>query len=189
MTRHPDAHIRRAVRVLAMVGELHRRGYQKLRVMPFLSSSGSYWRCWIGPETSFYRNHGAYLNDMQADDSDQAASKVARYTTGSDNHYFDWRDAGTDDARKLADRFVERFVTLARQGEGWSYDYAGWYQRLLGLAERGWMPVVIADDLSPAMLQEVTLYDVRPPEWQRDEGIAPRLPLPPAGLFPGDCPR
>lgn len=47
--------IRRAVRVLAMVGELHRRGFQKLRVMPFMSPSGNAWRCWIGPETLFYR--------------------------------------------------------------------------------------------------------------------------------------
>lgn len=29
MTQHPEPHVRRAVRVLAMVGELHRRGYQK----------------------------------------------------------------------------------------------------------------------------------------------------------------
>jgi hypothetical protein len=61
MPRHPEPHIRRAVRVLAMVGELHKRGYQRLRVMPFMSPSGLYWRCWIGPSEFFYRNHGAML--------------------------------------------------------------------------------------------------------------------------------
>ena len=64
MPQHPDPIIRRAVRVLAMVGEFHRRGYQKLRVMPFMSSSGHAWRCWIGPDTMFYRNHGAYLDGV-----------------------------------------------------------------------------------------------------------------------------
>ena len=63
MPRHPEPHIRRAVRVLAIVGELHRRGYQLLRVMPFMSPSGVYWRCWIGPVKFFYRNHGAILRE------------------------------------------------------------------------------------------------------------------------------
>ena len=61
VTQHPEPHVRRAVRVLAMVGELHRRGYQKLRVMSFMSPNGMYWRCWIGPDTLFYRNHGAFF--------------------------------------------------------------------------------------------------------------------------------
>jgi len=47
--------------VLAMVAELHKRGYQRLRVMPFTSPNGLYWRCWIGPAELFYRNHGAML--------------------------------------------------------------------------------------------------------------------------------
>jgi hypothetical protein len=38
--RHPEPHIRRAVRVLAMVGELHRQGHQRLGVMPFMSPAG-----------------------------------------------------------------------------------------------------------------------------------------------------
>lgn len=41
MPQHPDSTIRRAIRVLAMVDELHKRGYQKLRVMPFMSPSGN----------------------------------------------------------------------------------------------------------------------------------------------------
>jgi hypothetical protein len=61
VTRHPEPHIRRVVRVRAMVGELHRHGYQRLRAMPFMSPSGTSWRCWVGPDTRFYRNHGAIL--------------------------------------------------------------------------------------------------------------------------------
>jgi hypothetical protein len=178
MPQHPEAHVRRAVRVLAMVGELHRRGYQKLRVMPFMSSSGHAWRCWIGPDTLFYRNHGAYLDGTWDPDEAQSTSPTACYTTGAE-HYFGWRDADKDDARTLADKFLIRFTELTRQGEGWSYAYAGWFQRLLGLAERGWMPVVIDDD--GCSTKKINLYDLRPAEWRTGNGKEPSLPLPPAG--------
>ena len=40
--RHPDPIVRRCQRVLAMVHELHKRGYQRLRIMPGMSPSGMY---------------------------------------------------------------------------------------------------------------------------------------------------
>jgi hypothetical protein len=130
MPQHPMPEIRRAVRVLAMVGELHKRGYQRLRVMPYIYATG-HWRCWIGPATLFYRNHGAML--MERD------SLVARYTSGAGNHYFDWEDAASDTARTLADKFLQRFAALTQCGRGWDYLYGGWYERLLGYAESGWI--------------------------------------------------
>ena len=147
--------------------------------MPFMNSSGTAWRCWIGPDTLFYRNHGAYSSDDGLGDEPQSTSLIARYTTGEENHYFGWEDAEKDDARALAEKFLTRFTELARQGEGWSYAYAGWYQRLLGLAERGWMPVVIDD--SGCSTKTVNLYDLRPVEWRIGNGKKPSLPLPPAG--------
>jgi hypothetical protein len=185
MTQHPEAHVRRAVRVLSMVGELHKRGYQRIRVMPFMSSSGSYWRCWIGPDTLFYRNRGAYLKDTDFSDR-QSESLSARYTSGEENRYFSWTDAESDDARSLADKFVERFGALATQGKGWSYSYAGWYQRVFGLAERGWLPVVISDDDSSSR-KKINLFDLRPPEWRAGPDTkTPSLPLPPAGKLQDD---
>jgi hypothetical protein len=105
--RHPEAHIRRAIRVLAIVGELHKRGYQRLRVMPFMSPSGAAWRAWVGPSSLFHRNHGAIMAQCAAawpdDEGAQAVAQVARYSSGDDNHYFGWRDAEQDDARSLAE--------------------------------------------------------------------------------------
>ena len=44
----PDATTRAdCCRLLAMVGELHARGYQRIRACPSLSGSGGYWRCSI----------------------------------------------------------------------------------------------------------------------------------------------
>jgi hypothetical protein len=187
MTQHPEPHVRRAVRVLAMVGELHRRGYQKMRVMPFMSPSGTAWRCWIGPDTLFYRNHGAFLRDTDLSET-QSTSLIARYSSGEENHYFGWQDAENDDARSLADKFLARFTRLAGQGDGWSYVYAGWYQRLLGLAERGWMPVVLSD-YGSFSYKKISLEDHRPEERRVANEKQPSLPLPPAGKLQEDLQR
>ncbi|GGG46532.1 hypothetical protein GCM10010964_37370 [Caldovatus sediminis] len=50
--QHPDP-LRRSVRVLAMVGDLHKRGYQRVRVMPYMAPSGCHWRCEIVPAATF----------------------------------------------------------------------------------------------------------------------------------------
>lgn len=169
-----------------MVGELHKRGYQKLRVMPFMSPSGNHWRCWIGPDTLFYRDHGAYLRDTGFNET-QAQTLSARYTSGDENRYFGWQDCENDDARSLADKFVVRFARLAGEGKGWSYTYAGWYQRLLGLAESGWLPVVISDD-DASSLKKINLQDLRPAEWRNAHDAKPSLPLPPSGKSPEALP-
>ena len=90
-----------------------------------------------------------------------------------------------DDVRSLADKFLERFRLVAGSGHGWDYPYAGWYQRLLGLAEAGWLPVVLRDE-SEVSYDRIPLEDVRPIEWHLDREEAPILPLPPPGELQRD---
>jgi len=156
--------------------------------MPFMSPSGSYWRCWIGPDSLFYRNHGALLCDRGYSEEVQSTSLSAHYTSGEKDHYFGWQDAENNDARLLADKFLTRFTELASRGEGWSYAYAGWYQRLLGLADRGWMPVVLSDD-DTSSYKKINLQDLRPAEWHTENDKKLALPLPPAGKLQEDLPR
>jgi hypothetical protein len=173
--------------VLAVVGELHKRGYQRLRVMPFMSPSGMYWRCSIGSVKYFYRNHGAILDEEAAvgPDSVQERTCVARYTSGQSNHYFEWQDAQDDDVRSLADKFLMRFHVVADEGKGWDYRYAGWYQRLLGLAEAGWFPVVLRD-YCEVSYDYIPLDDLRPRSWHAEQEERPTLPLPPPGKLARD---
>ena len=108
---------------------------------------------------------------------------AAKYTSGqaSDGSYFGWSDAAQDDARTLAGKFVERFPQIAHDGLGWDYPYAGWFLRLLGTAERGFLPVVLWD-ASDIPFDRVPLRDVRPAEWVReDPTVDDCLPLPPGG--------
>jgi hypothetical protein len=122
---------------------------------------------------------------MSDGDEVQATAMVARYTSGQDNHYFDWNDAEQDDVRSLANKFLDRFRRLADFGKGWDYPYAGWYQRLLWLAEAGWLPVVLRD-YNPVSYDRVPLDDVRPKEWHVDKDETPILPLPPPGELQQD---
>jgi hypothetical protein len=157
--------------------------------MSFMSPSGMHWRCWIGPRELFYRNHGAILLEKASaipeDAAAQATALVARYTSGMDNRYFDWTDAEADDARAIADKFPDRFGLLASSGRGWDYAYAGWYLRLLGLAEAGWLPCVMSD-YNPVAFDRVPLDDMRPAEWRRPSEEAPVLPMPPPGRLKQD---
>jgi hypothetical protein len=166
-----------------MVGELHKRGYQRLRVMPYFGPTGA-WRCSIAPATLFYRNHGA-IHIERAGPVAQEVTMVARHSGAAGNHYFDWHDTTTDTARLLADKFVERFLLLADSGKGWDYPYAGWYLRLLGYAEQGWLPYVFAE-YTATSFQQLHLDDRRPADWQRPDQEPPILPLPPPGALQKD---
>lgn len=132
---------RRALRVLRLVHELHKQGYQLLRVAPGMSPSGCSWRCAITPKSNILRSHGAMLKEYEG--------LVAHYTSGQDNEYFGWRDAKTDSVQELASKFVERFPEIVERSFGDDWSYAGWYVRMLGYVERGMFPVAYADWYEP----------------------------------------
>lgn len=124
-----NASYRRCVRVLAMVHELHKAGYQRLRILPMLSPSGCYWRGVI----TFADNVAQDGYHILRDEDDL----VARYTSGQDNEYFGWKDAAQASARELAMLFLKRFPEISEKGEGLDWAYAGWLTDVLGYAELG----------------------------------------------------
>jgi hypothetical protein len=163
---------RRAQRVLYMVGELHKLGYQKLRISPGMAPSGMHWRCTLTPVDNVLRSHGALV---ARDDNDL----VARYSSAMENSYFDWTDARTASARELAGLFLERFPLIAARSAGEDWVYAGWYVQMLGVAETGHFPMAFNDwsDLSKATVLPTIPFGVA-------EG-SPELPLPPPGTASG----
>ena len=162
---------RRAQRVLAMVHELHKAGYQQLRICPGMSPSGCYWRVAITHKGNILKAHGAMIADYEKD--------AAHYTSGQDNLYFDWRDAQNDTARQLAQKFIDRFSGICTKGRGLDHEYAGWYVQMLGFSERGIFPCSYAD------------YQVDHPRWMSTTGEGASdetsgLPYPPPGLAEGE---
>ncbi len=163
---------RRAQRVLAMVHELHKAGYQQLRICPGMSGCGTSWRAAITHKENTLKSHGAMIAENEKD--------VAYYTSAQRNFYFNWSDAQNDTTRQLAQKFLERFPDICMKGRGLDYEYSGWYVQMLGLSERGMFPYCYAD------------YYEANPLWISTTGEAVtseiiHLPYPPPGLADGDA--
>jgi hypothetical protein len=146
-----------------MVHELHKLGYQRVRIVPGMSPSGCHWRCAVTHAGNTLKVHGAMFRDHERD--------CAHYTTGQDNEYFGWADARDDTVQQLAARFRERFPEIARLGHGRDWPYAGWYVEMLGFAERGAFPIAYADWLGAP---DAGRLPTTGPE-------SDRMPMPPGG--------
>jgi len=95
--------------ILLMIHELHRMGYQRLRITPDMAPSGMHWRCAIAAP----------------------GAAAATYTTGQARAYFGWDDAAADTPQQLAQKFAARFAELCAQGRGADQAYADWFAELL----------------------------------------------------------
>jgi hypothetical protein len=124
------AWIRHGQRSIRMVSELHRMGYQQLRIMPYSHPLG--WRLAIDSADYFCLKNGAVISKGTVP-QDRVVS--------SGGHF--WDDSRSDNARVLAEKFVQRFRSLAARGRGRDWCYAGWLSELVGYLEGGdWLPVV-----------------------------------------------
>ena len=103
--------------LLLMVAELHRLGYQRLRIAPGMAPSGMHWRCGFASAAQFSVRHGALI---------AGSGPAARYSSGQARAYFDWPDAAGDTPEQLAHKFVERFPEIATQSQGADTACADW---------------------------------------------------------------
>jgi hypothetical protein len=101
-------------RVLLMARELHRLGFERLRIGPGLSASGTAWRV-----------------DITAAGGSRRDKAAAHYSTRQGISFFGWDDAATDSPAQLAGKFLERFPALADAGRGADPSYASWYERMI----------------------------------------------------------
>lgn len=131
-----DPPLRHVWHVLAMVHELHKAGYQGLRISAGLAPSGCHWRCEITTADNIADNGWEILKD---------GPDVAAYTTADEGRYFGWADAAGATPRDLAGMFVARFPGIATRGAGQDWPYAGWLVSVLGAVERGRVPIFYAD--------------------------------------------
>lgn len=161
--------VRRSTRVIRMISELHRMGYQRARIMPHIHPLA--YRIVIAPADLFSRINPAYCGTAY----DEPA---IAYSSASGSSYFDWEDAKNDNARQLAEKFVDRFPQLMEQCRGSDWCYAGWLCDLLAALERqpDCLPFVMEEWLEPGPeeLLEIPLQSAQ------DGKAAGTFPLPPA---------
>jgi hypothetical protein len=122
-------------KLLRAVSDLHIRGYQRLRIMPYVGGPGA-WRCVIAPALWFSCDHGARVSEG----ADYEA--CATYTSASGREYWGWRDSNHCTPAKLAEVFLEKFPGLAEMGYGQDWLYGGWFQHMLHQIYPDSLPVV-----------------------------------------------
>jgi hypothetical protein len=143
--------LRDAARLIAMVHELHKAGYQRIRICPSMAPNGIHWRCTI-----------SYAGNVAEDGCGFGGSpdgQVARYTSGDGARYFGWPEGLT--ARQMAQRFLETFPAIAEKGAGLDWPYAGWLTDVLGYAEHGKFVAFWAD--YPIDPEELSRWTPPPP--------------------------
>ena len=136
------------VRLIKMLVELHRRGYQRLRIFPYLYPLA--WRLEFAPSHRFSSKNGAYFQGEAGVNEDGVKYETARYSSADEYKYFGWTDAQHMDAEKLAGLFVERFPILCKGSIGRDWEYAGWVSELSGYVSRTHsLPYVMAEYFEP----------------------------------------
>lgn len=180
-----DPPVSRASRkVLLMVAELHLRGYQRLRILPYMAPSGMSWRCAIGPATLFSHD------GLTLDESGKFGVTTVSYTSASVTEYFLWTDAKDETPSGLARLFIKRFPEIVAAAKGSDWTYAGWYVEMLGLTYPNHLPYAFADGDGPEKWDRRTSWRTTVLGEATADDVHIRVPLPPANTpVPGGNPR
>ena len=129
-------------KVLRMVGTLHARGFQQLRIFPYAREM--WWRCEIAPGALFDAANGAC---METRASSEKQGLVARVSSGDGCHLFGWKeDIGAMSIAKMSDMFLDRFPAIAAMSQGADWAYAGWYQEMLLKLSSKLLPIAYSTD-------------------------------------------
>lgn len=129
--------------MIRMVSELHRMGYQRLRIMPYEHPLA--WRLAVGPADQFSSRNGAFVEHLTVDN-------MPIYSSAQGVEYFQWEDASFDNARQLAEKFRSRFPEVCEAGRGSDWAYAGWLSELLGTLEQTEaLPIVMEEFGKPPL--------------------------------------
>lgn len=154
-------------RVLGMVLELHKRGYQNMAIFSCMSPSGLHWRCDVMPYEWITYQRGGYFCPQHDD-----TVKVACYTSGASDRYFGWEDAGEDTPGLLADKFEARFPDLCELCRGANYAFSGWLTYAIGMADGEHLPVMYSDydDFEPGWIGSTSGVMLKAPPYGVTKG-------------------
>lgn len=160
-------------RTLQMIGVLHSRGYQRLRIFPY--GRGMWWRCEVAPGALFDPENGACLQSHPAHDRE---GLIARFGSGDCDHPFGWKNSIAKlSAAKMADLFIQRFPAIVRATLGSDWAYAGWYQEMLMRTSPNILPIAyFKDEYEDVVYDQLQLFRI---DQTNDERGDRNMPLPP----------
>jgi hypothetical protein len=124
---------RHIARIFQMVTELHKIGYQGLRVWPQVHHD----RFHLVPSifTTHRNAHGVMMDWSWVMKPNSSHSESTAILTVYYGH-----EMARKTARESADLFVRRFPLICALSFVEDYEYAGWFERLTGEVERGLRP-------------------------------------------------
>lgn len=142
--------------ILQMIGELHERGYESIRLCPTLSNSGMHWIAWLASAEQVLPHHGAILHPtamIQAMRSSPTEALAACYTSAHEFRFFGWNDAAEDSPAQLAARFVDRFPTISAEGKRPDPNYVAWYKNMILQTEPEGLPSIYASSPETSLME------------------------------------
>jgi hypothetical protein len=114
-----------ARKVILMLAELHKRGYERLRLLPGMAPNGIHWRYAITPIAHVSREHGARSGASCGYDD------FPRGSLSASDQMVGWGDNPTSSPKELADLFVRTYPAICRDGKGKDSEYVAWYKSML----------------------------------------------------------
>ena len=116
-------------KLLLMVGELHNRGYGLLRVVPYMSPSGVYWRCdFVDKSTRTHLATAQWIFDLE----EGRKCKELKLTP-----------------MEMAETFIKEHWEFLELCKGNDETYIKWYSQMLTKLDDDELPYAFADYFSP----------------------------------------
>ena len=140
--------LRRTVRLLNAVLQLHKTGFQNLAVEIRLPQNKTQWTVRLHAYENIALEAEGALRELNT----SAHEKAVHIAGATGNLYFGWNDGAGCNAYQLAELIKTRFPRLLELSRGQNPHYSGWLCAAIGRIENGQDP-----DLDPMSREEATL--------------------------------
>lgn len=118
---YPAYQLRMERMFLRTIEELHKMGYEKIRIVPSMAPTGLAWRCTITTKQNTSNKCGAMMGDHFPWNSKEVYMS---------NGMFPWKMmelSPYDNALK----FIKEFPVIAKGGKGCDHEYAQWFKKVI----------------------------------------------------------
>lgn len=119
------------------VANLHKQGYEQLRVFPSMSPSGMYYRLTLAPKKYFSRD-GLVVNKVHD-------GLILYYSDSQGRKYFGWDIPENLSSEQVAEEIIKRNPDLIADSNKEDKEYVLWFQNVMEKVEQNIFPIAMDD--------------------------------------------